>query len=142
MSSEHRPTEGLDSGALRGDGKTGRRATWHGMGAAAILLALLIPAVSFAAAHRHGHRSRPGTDVSVLLDDFQVHRTTATAASGMVRFQLVNNGPSTHEFIVVRTDRASARLPLQRDGLTVNEEGPGVDPVDEAEASTSATVAP
>ena len=103
------------------------------MGAAAILLALVIAVVSFAAAHRHVQPSPPGTVVSVLLDDFHVHRTTATAASGMVRFQLANNGPSTHEFIVVRTDRASGQLPLQRDGLTVDEEGPGVDAVDEAE---------
>jgi uncharacterized cupredoxin-like copper-binding protein len=69
----------------------------------------------------------------VLLDDFSVHRTTGTAASGLVGFQLSNNGPSTHELIVVRTDRASAQLPLERDGLTVNEEGPGVDFLDEAE---------
>ncbi len=103
------------------------------MGAAAILLALIIAVVSFAAAHQHEQPSPPGTAVSVLLDDFHVHRTTATAASGRIRFQLANNGPSTHEFLVVRTDRASGELPLQRDGLTVDEEGPGVDSVDEAE---------
>jgi uncharacterized cupredoxin-like copper-binding protein len=99
----------------------------------AVLLAVVILVVSFAAARRHEQPSPPGTAVTVLLDDFNVHRTTATASSGMVRFQLVNNGPSTHEFIVVRTDRAPAQLPLQRDGLTVDEEGRGVDPVDEAE---------
>ena len=53
--------------------------------------------------------------------------------AGLVRFRLGNNGPSTHEFVVVRTDRASDKLPLQRDGLTVDEEGPGVEHVDEAE---------
>ena len=111
----------------------GTRATWRWIGAAAIALALASLMVPFAAGRRHEQPSRPGTVVSVLLDDFDVHRTTATAASGTVRFQLVNNGPSTHEFIVVRTDRASGQLPLQRDGLTVDEEGPGVDWVDEAE---------
>jgi uncharacterized cupredoxin-like copper-binding protein len=111
----------------------GGRATWRWMGAEAILLALVAVVVPVVAARRREQPLPAGTVVEVLLDDFQVHRTTAAVPAGMVRFQLVNNGPSTHEFIVVRTDRAAARLPLQRDGLTVDEEGPGVDHVDEAE---------
>ena len=35
--------------------------------------------------------------------------------------------------IVVRTDRAPDKLPLQGDGLTVDEEGPGVHHLDEVE---------
>jgi uncharacterized cupredoxin-like copper-binding protein len=111
----------------------GTRATWRWIGAAAIVLALASLVVPFAAGRRREQPSRSGTAVGVFLDDFHVHRATATASPGMVRFQLINNGPSTHEFIVVRTDRASAQLPLQRDGLTVDEEGPGVEHVDEVE---------
>ena len=103
------------------------------MGVVVIILALVSVAVPFAAGRRPVQPSPPGTVVNVLLDDFHVRRTTARVPAGRVRFQLTNNGPSTHEFIVVRTDRASAQLPLQRDGLTVDEEGPGVDHVDEAE---------
>jgi uncharacterized cupredoxin-like copper-binding protein len=103
------------------------------MGAVAILLALVATVAPVVAARRRERPLPAGTVVEVLLDDFQVHRTTAAVPAGMVRFQLVNNGPSTHELIVVRTGRASAGLPLQRDGLTVDEEGPGVDHVDEAE---------
>jgi uncharacterized cupredoxin-like copper-binding protein len=103
------------------------------MGPAVIVLALVSLVVPFAAARRHAQPSPPGTPVNVLLDDFHVRRTNAVVPAGMVRFELVNNGPSTHEFIVVRSDRASDKLPLQRDGLTVDEEGPGVDDVDEAE---------
>jgi uncharacterized cupredoxin-like copper-binding protein len=44
-----------------------------------------------------------------------------------------NGGPTTHEFLVVRTDRAPDKLPLQRDGLTVNEDAPGIDLLEEAE---------
>jgi uncharacterized cupredoxin-like copper-binding protein len=109
------------------------RARWRWIGAGAILLALVSLVVPRAAWRRHEQPSARGTPVNVLLDDFHVHRDTATVPAGMVRFQLLNNGPSTHEFIVVRTDRAPDKLPLQRDGLTVDEEGPGVDPVDEAE---------
>ena len=103
------------------------------MGAVAILLVLVATVAPVVAARWREQPLPAGTVVEVLLDDFQVHRTTAAAPAGMVRFQLVNNGPSTHELIVVRTERASAKLPLQRDGLTVDEEGPGVDHVDEAE---------
>jgi uncharacterized cupredoxin-like copper-binding protein len=53
--------------------------------------------------------------------------------AGTVSFRLLNQGPTTHEFIVVRTDRAPDKLPLQRDGLTVNEDAPGIDLLDEAE---------
>jgi uncharacterized cupredoxin-like copper-binding protein len=97
------------------------------------VLALVSIVVPLAAGHRREQPSPPGTVVDVLLDDFHVRRTRARVPAGRVRFQLANNGPSTHEFIVVRTDEASAQLPLQRDGLTVDEEGPGVDHVDEAE---------
>jgi uncharacterized cupredoxin-like copper-binding protein len=109
------------------------RATWRWMGVAAILLALVSVMVPLAAARRHEQPAPRGTLVSVLLDDFHVRRSAAVVPAGLVRFHLVNNGPSTHEFIVVRTDRAPDKLPLQRDGLTVDEEGPGVDHVDEAE---------
>ncbi|MGH3340704.1 MAG: sulfocyanin-like copper-binding protein, partial [Propionibacteriaceae bacterium] len=95
--------------------------------------ALVGVVVPLAAGRGREQPSPPGTVVEVLLDDFHVHRTTARVPAGMVRFQLSNNGPSTHEFIVVGTDRASDQLPLQRDGLTVDEEGQGVDHVDEAE---------
>ena len=109
------------------------RARWRWIGAAAIMLALVSLVVPFAVWRRHEQPSAPSALVNVLLDDFHVHRETADVPAGMVRFQLLNNGPSTHEFIVVRTDRAPDKLPLQRDGLTVDEEGPGVAPVDEAE---------
>jgi uncharacterized cupredoxin-like copper-binding protein len=108
------------------------RATWRWMGAAAVVLAVASLVVPLAA-RRHEPPSPRGTVVNVLLDDFHVRRSTAATPAGMVRFVLKNNGPSTHEFIVVRTDRAPDQLPLQRDGLTVDEEGPGVDHVDEAE---------
>jgi len=106
---------------------------WRWIGAAAILLALVSLVVPHVAWRWREQPSPRGTPVKVLLDDFHVHRTNAAVPAGMVRFQLTNNGPSTHEFIVVRTNRAPDKLPLQRDGLTVDEEGPGVAPVDEAE---------
>jgi uncharacterized cupredoxin-like copper-binding protein len=51
--------------------------------------------------------------------------------SGTVSFRILNQGPTTHQLIVVRTDLDPDKLPLQRDGLTVNEDAPGIDLLDE-----------
>jgi uncharacterized cupredoxin-like copper-binding protein len=105
-----------------------RRWAW----ALVLVLAALALAVPLTVARRD--ESTPsGTPVNVLLEDFKVERDAAVVPAGTVSFRIRNQGPTTHEFIVVRTDRASDKLPLQRDGLTVNEEAPGVEFVDDAE---------
>jgi uncharacterized cupredoxin-like copper-binding protein len=100
--------------------------------ALALVLAALALAVPLTVARRH-EPTPSGTPVNVLLEDFEVRRDAAVVPAGTVSLRILNQGPTTHEFIVVRTDRASDRLPLQRDGLTVNEDAPGIDLVDEAE---------
>jgi uncharacterized cupredoxin-like copper-binding protein len=105
-----------------------RRWAW----ALALVLAALAVAVPLTVARRHKPTPR-GTPVNVLLDDFRVRMDTAVVSAGTVNFRLLGQGPTTHEFIVVRTDRPPDKLPLQPDGLTVNEEAPGVELVDEAE---------
>ena len=106
-----------------------RRWAW----ALALVLAALAVAVPLTLARRHEPTPR-GTPVDVLLKDFEVRQDAAVVPAGTVSFRIRNQGPTSHEFILVRTDRAPDKLPLQRDGLTVNEEGPGVDLLDEAEA--------
>jgi uncharacterized cupredoxin-like copper-binding protein len=70
--------------------------------------------------------------VNVLLEDFKVRQDAAVVPAGTVRFRILNQGPTTHEFNVIRTDRAPDKLPLQRDGLTVNQDAPDLDHLDEA----------
>jgi uncharacterized cupredoxin-like copper-binding protein len=78
------------------------------------------------------HEPAPlGTPVNVRLEDFKVRRDAAVVPAGTVSFRILNQGPTSHEFKVVRTDLAPDKLPLQRDGLTVNEDAPGIDLVDE-----------
>jgi uncharacterized cupredoxin-like copper-binding protein len=96
------------------------------------VLAALALAVPLTVARRQGP-TPSGTPVNVLLEDFKVRQDPAVVPAGTVSFRILNQGPTTHEYIVVRTDRASDKLPLQRDGLTVNEEAPGIDLLDEAE---------
>ena len=105
-----------------------RRWAW----ALALVLAALALAVPLTLARRQ-EPTPSGTPVNVLLKDFRVRQDVAVVPAGTVRFRILNQGPTTHEFIVVRTDRAPDKLPLQRDGLTVNEDAPGISLLDEAE---------
>ena len=105
-----------------------RRWAW----ALALVLAMLALAVPLTVARRQ-EPTLSGTPMNVLLEDFKVRQDAAVVPAGTVSFHILNQGPTTHEFIVVRTDRAPDKLPLQRDGLTVDEEGPGVELLDEAE---------
>jgi uncharacterized cupredoxin-like copper-binding protein len=103
-----------------------RRWAW----ALVLVPAALAVAVPLTVARRQ-EPAPTGTPVNVLLEDFKVREDAAVVPAGTVSFLIRNQGPTTHEFIVVRTDRAPDKLPLQRDGLTVNEEAPGIDLLDE-----------
>jgi uncharacterized cupredoxin-like copper-binding protein len=96
------------------------------------VLAALALAVPLTVARR-GEPTPSGTPVNVLLDDFKVKQDATAVPAGNVSFRILNQGPTTHELIVVRTDHAPDKLPLQDDGLTVDEEGRGVELLDEVE---------
>jgi uncharacterized cupredoxin-like copper-binding protein len=105
-----------------------RRLAW------ALALALIPAALAlvvFLTAERRQEPAPRGTPVNVRLEDFKVRQDAAVVPSGTVSFRILNQGPTTHQLIVVRTDRSPDKLPLQRDGLTVDEEAPGIDLVDE-----------
>jgi uncharacterized cupredoxin-like copper-binding protein len=103
-----------------------RRWAW----ALALVLAALAVPLTVA---RRQEPTPSGTPVNVLLKDFRVRQDVAVVPAGIVSFRILNQGPTSHEFIVVRTDRAPDKLPLQRDGLTVNEKASGIDLLDEAQ---------
>jgi uncharacterized cupredoxin-like copper-binding protein len=107
--------------------RSGRRGAW----VLALVLAALAVVVPLAVARRH--EPTRGTPVNVVLKDFSLRRDVAVVPAGTVRFRILNEGPTTHEVSVVRTDRAPYKLPLQRDGLTINEDAPGMDFLGEAE---------
>jgi uncharacterized cupredoxin-like copper-binding protein len=105
-----------------------RRWAW----ALALVLAALALAVPLTVARRQ-EPTPSGIPVNVLLEDFRVQGDRAVVPAGTVSFRILNQGPTRHELIVVRTDRAPEKLPLQRDGLTVNEDAPGIDLLDEVD---------
>ena len=109
---------------------TRARRRWAWALALALMLASLALVV-FLTAERRYEPAPLGTPVNVHLEDFKVRPDAAAVPAGTVSLRIRNQGPTTHEVIVVRTDRAPAKLPLQRDGLTVDEEARGIDLVDE-----------
>jgi uncharacterized cupredoxin-like copper-binding protein len=99
-------------------------------------LALALAAVAIAVPLTVARRDEPtprGTLHNVLLKDFEVRQETTVVPAGTVSFLVRNQGPTTHEVIVVRTDLAPDKLPLQSDGLTVDEEERGVKLLEEVE---------
>jgi uncharacterized cupredoxin-like copper-binding protein len=97
-----------------------------------LALAAVAIAVPLTVARRDGPTPR-GTLHDVLLKDFEVRQETTVVPAGTVSFLVRNQGPTTHEVIVVRTDLAPDKLPLQSDGLTVDEEERGVKFLEEVE---------
>jgi uncharacterized cupredoxin-like copper-binding protein len=94
-----------------------RRWAW----ALALAVAALAVAVPLTVARRQESPPR-GTPVNLVLKDFEIREDAAVVPAGTVSFQILNHGPTSHEVNVVRTDRAPDKLPLQSDGLTVDDE--------------------
>jgi uncharacterized cupredoxin-like copper-binding protein len=63
-----------------------------------------------------------GATVEIHEHDFRIEASARSVAAGPVVFQVHNDAPATHEFVVVRTDEPDGRLPIGSDGLSVNEE--------------------
>jgi uncharacterized cupredoxin-like copper-binding protein len=90
---------------------------------------LVAVAVAVAAAACSRSDATPlGTLVPVRLQDFKVTTGRLVVPAGYVTFRIKNTGPSTHEFIVVRSDVAADALPLRANGITVDEDAKQLHP--------------
>ena len=72
-----------------------------------------------------------GPVFDVTIRDFKVRPSSPTAPAGVVTLSVSNIGPTTHEFVVVRTDLPDDELPIGSDGLSVDEDR--LDDVEEIE---------
>ena len=68
-------------------------------------------------------------DVAVTMKDFSLAATPATFAPGDITFAIENDGPSVHEFVIIRTDDAPDALPVENGVIPEDQ----IDLVDEAE---------
>jgi uncharacterized cupredoxin-like copper-binding protein len=64
--------------------------------------------------------SSPVFDVTIR--DFKVRPSSPTAPAGTLTLSVSNIGPTTHEFVVVRTNLPDDDLPIGADGLSVDED--------------------
>jgi uncharacterized cupredoxin-like copper-binding protein len=95
---------------------------------------LTVVAVLALAASAGGGKSSPGAGTAKATEkDFAISLSPTTVDAGKVTFDVTNNGPSVHEFVVFKTDLAADQLPLSKDGSQVDENGSGVTHVDEIE---------
>ena len=65
----------------------------------------------------------------VTLKDFSLTATPGTFAAGAITFGIDNDGPSVHEFVVLRTDDAPDALPVENGVIPEDR----IDLVDEVE---------
>ncbi len=85
--------------------------------------------------------------VTVILKDFSVHPNAAQAKAGRLTFEAVNQGMSTHELVILRTNLRLSDLPRKeakgQSGLApeylVDENDDQIDIVDEIEEFPSGT---
>jgi uncharacterized cupredoxin-like copper-binding protein len=83
-----------------------------------------------------------GPVLRVKIKDFKIKPALPSLDEGRVTLSVWNEGPSTHEFVVVESDRSPDELPLGEDGLSVDEDA--VVPIDEitqVDAKTQGTLA-
>jgi uncharacterized cupredoxin-like copper-binding protein len=66
------------------------------------------------------HNASSAPTVQVRERDFRIAVSPAKVHAGTVRLVVRNEGPDTHELLIVRSSRVG--LPLRSDGLTINEE--------------------
>jgi uncharacterized cupredoxin-like copper-binding protein len=100
-------------------------------------LIMVVPALALSLAacgdtNDSGGGSDGEAEVHAPLEDFHIKLDETSAAAGPVAFEVDNKGPSTHEFVVVKTDLAADKLPTDENG-DVDEEGDGITAVDEIE---------
>jgi uncharacterized cupredoxin-like copper-binding protein len=77
-----------------------------------------------------GGAAAAGT-VDATLSDFEIGLSDTSAPAGEVIFRVTNDGPSTHEFVVFKTDQPADALPTDENGDVA--EGDDFAPVDEIE---------
>ena len=79
-----------------------------------------------------------GEGIIVTEGDFFIEPASTSVPAGQVSFDIQNEGPQTHEFVIFKTDLDPANLPTNEDG-TVDEEGKGVKHIDEVEDVAACT---
>jgi uncharacterized cupredoxin-like copper-binding protein len=82
-----------------------------------------------------------GTVISVTEKDFAITAPSSIPAGGDVTLSVTNDGPATHEFVMVRSDLRADQLPIAKDGLSVDEDAlTGVGEISQVDYGSTETV--
>ena len=77
--------------------------------------------------------------IDATLSDFEIDLSASSAPAGEVSFNVQNDGPSTHEFVVFQTDLADDALPTDDNGdVAESDEFAPVDEIEDIEDGDSA----
>lgn len=103
-------------------------------------LALAAAVVFFAVScSDSGQDANAGAGVGATLKDFSIALESENLTAGSTTFDIVNDGPSSHELEVFRTDLAHDALPLE--GSTVaNDQLEIIDEVEDIAPGTSTSL--
>jgi uncharacterized cupredoxin-like copper-binding protein len=77
--------------------------------------------------------SASGGPVTAKETEFKIDLSTTTAPAGAVNFAITNAGTIVHEFVVMKTDLAADKLPIDSSEGAVDEDAAGISVVDEVE---------
>ena len=96
-----------------------------------IIPVVLFVAVLFGACGADGNSAETGisNDITGSVKEWEVTTSATTAKAGEVKFTITNDGTLGHEFLVVKTDIASGKIPL--DGDHFAEPTDGIEIIDE-----------
>ena len=85
----------------------------------------------------YGGGTGPSTTVAATVKDFTLSLDKTSAAAGSIKFDITNQGPSGHEFVILKTDLAADTLPIKDN--TVDTSAPGITSIAEAEGIGTGT---
>jgi uncharacterized cupredoxin-like copper-binding protein len=74
--------------------------------------------------------------VAATEKDFEIDLASSTAPAGSVTFNISNEGPSIHEFVIIKTDQAPDALPV-KDGEVDEDQLQVVDEQEDIAPSTT-----
>lgn len=80
-----------------------------------------------------------GASVGATEKDFSISLDDSSANSGTVLFNIKNEGPTTHEFVVIKTDTPEDKLPLNSTGASVDTSAAGLQQIDQQQNIASGT---
>ncbi|MFC6732165.1 MULTISPECIES: cupredoxin domain-containing protein [unclassified Haladaptatus] len=118
-------TKAASTGVLRGELGTADRRTFLKATGGLAVVAL--------AGCTGGTGATADTEVDVTLNDFDIILSDDSVEAGRIQFNITNDGPSVHEFVVLRTEIPAAELPTDENGDVDEAGAPGIELVDEVE---------